>query len=74
LIVASAYLPYDSDETPPTTEMRDIIGYCHSRRKQLNVGCDANTHHSVRKQRHQPKRREPYGISGEFKPEYSKPW
>jgi hypothetical protein len=25
LIVASAYLPYDSDEPPPTKEVRDII-------------------------------------------------
>jgi hypothetical protein len=42
LIVASAYLPYDSDEPPPTKEMRDIIDYCQSRKKQLIIGCDAN--------------------------------
>jgi hypothetical protein len=23
----------------------DIINYCHSRKKQLNIGCDANAHH-----------------------------
>jgi hypothetical protein len=45
LIVASAYLPYDSDEPPPTKEVRDIIDYCHSRKKQLIIGCDANAHH-----------------------------
>jgi hypothetical protein len=33
LIVASAYLPYDADEPPPTKEMRIIIDYCHSRKK-----------------------------------------
>jgi hypothetical protein len=44
LIVASAYLPHDSDEPPPTKEMRDIIVYCHSRKNQFIVGCDANAH------------------------------
>jgi hypothetical protein len=32
LIVASAYLPYDSDEPPPTKEVRDIIEHCQSRK------------------------------------------
>jgi hypothetical protein len=45
LTVASAYLPYDSDEPPITKEMRDIIDYCQSRKKQLIIGCDANAHH-----------------------------
>ncbi|XP_023727683.1 uncharacterized protein LOC111875571 [Cryptotermes secundus] len=47
LIVASvySYLPYDSDEPPPTKEMRDIVDYCYSRKKQLIIGCDANAHH-----------------------------
>jgi hypothetical protein len=44
LIVASAYLPHDSDEPPPTKEVRDINDYCHSRKKQLIIGCDANAH------------------------------
>jgi hypothetical protein len=44
LIVASAYLPYDSDEPPPTKEMRDITDYCRCRKEQLIVGCDANAH------------------------------
>jgi hypothetical protein len=46
LIVASAYLPYDSDEQPPTMEVRDIIDYCYSRKKQLIVVCDVNAHHT----------------------------
>jgi hypothetical protein len=45
IIVASAYLPYDSDEPPPTKEVRDIIQHCQSRKKQHIVGCDAYTHH-----------------------------
>jgi hypothetical protein len=43
--VASAYLPYDSDEPPLTKKLGDIIDYCHSRKKQLIVGCNANAHH-----------------------------
>jgi hypothetical protein len=45
LIVASAYLPCDSDEPPPTKKMRDIIDYCQSRKMQLIIGCDAHAHH-----------------------------
>jgi hypothetical protein len=33
LIVASAYLPYDSDEPPTNKEIRDIIDHCQSRKK-----------------------------------------
>jgi hypothetical protein len=44
LIIASAYLPHDSDEPAPTNEVRGITDYCHSRKKQLILGCDANAH------------------------------
>jgi hypothetical protein len=47
LIVASAYLPYDSDEPPPTKAVRDAIDYCCSRKIQLIIGCDANAHHTL---------------------------
>jgi hypothetical protein len=47
LIVASAYFPYDSDKPPSTKEVRDIINYCHSRKKQLIFGYDANAHHTL---------------------------
>jgi hypothetical protein len=29
----SANLPYDSDEPPPTKELRDVIDYCCSRKE-----------------------------------------
>jgi hypothetical protein len=35
LIVALAYLPYGSDEPPPTKEIRDIIDYYQTKKKQL---------------------------------------
>jgi hypothetical protein len=44
LVVTSAYLPYDSDEPPPSKEAKDI-DYCYSRKKQLIIGCDAIVHH-----------------------------
>jgi hypothetical protein len=44
---ASALLPYDSDEPPPTKEVRDIIDYCHSSQKQLIIGCDDNAQHTL---------------------------
>jgi hypothetical protein len=72
LIIASAYLPYDSDEPLPTRKVRDIIGYCCSWKKQLISGCDAKSHHIFwGEHRHQSKRRKLRGISGEFEPEYS---
>jgi hypothetical protein len=45
LIVASAYLPYDSDEPLPTNEPWDITDYCHIMKEQHIIGCDASTHH-----------------------------
>jgi hypothetical protein len=47
LTVASAYLPLDSEETLPTKEVRDVIDYCHSRKKQLIIGYDTNAHHTL---------------------------
>jgi hypothetical protein len=43
--IAPAYLPYDSDEPPPTKELRYINNYCGSRKKQLIIGCEANAQH-----------------------------
>ncbi|PNF32611.1 hypothetical protein B7P43_G18092 [Cryptotermes secundus] len=45
LIVTSAYLPYDSNEPPPSKELRDIVEYSELKEKQLIIGCDANAHH-----------------------------
>jgi hypothetical protein len=45
LIVTSVYLPYDSDEPPPSRELWDVINYCCRNNLQLIAGCDANAHH-----------------------------
>jgi hypothetical protein len=43
-IVASTYLPYDLDEPWSTKKLREVTDYCHSRKRQLVTGCDADTH------------------------------
>lgn len=47
LVIASAYLPYDSDGPPPTRELRELVDYCSNKGADLLVGCDANSHHTV---------------------------
>jgi hypothetical protein len=47
LTVTSAYLPYDSDEPPPSGELRDVVNYFCRNNLQLIAGCDANAHHIV---------------------------
>jgi hypothetical protein len=47
LIVTSAYLPYDSDEPPPSKGLREVVDYCSRNRLQLIVGCNANAHHII---------------------------
>jgi hypothetical protein len=42
LTVTSAYLPYDSDESLPSGELRDVVNYCCRNNLQLIAGCDAN--------------------------------
>jgi hypothetical protein len=47
LVVCSAYLPYDSEEPPPSKEFEDLMRYCEIEDLYLVVGCDCNAHHSV---------------------------
>ncbi|XP_048514354.1 uncharacterized protein LOC125501755 [Athalia rosae] len=47
MVVASAYLPYDSKDPPPTEELKALVRYCTSEGLELLVGCDANSHHTV---------------------------
>jgi splicing factor 45 len=76
LIVTSAYLPYYSDEPPPNKEVRDVIELSHNRKKQLIIRCDAKAHHTLWGSTSTNPRGESLmeGISGEFKPDYFKPW
>ena len=47
LIACSAYLPYDSEEPPPTRELEELVCYCEEKNLQLIVGCDSNCHHTL---------------------------
>jgi hypothetical protein len=47
LTVTSAYLPYDSDEPPPSKGLREVVDYCSRNKLQLIVGCDANANHII---------------------------
>ena len=47
LVIASVYLPSDSEGRPPSVEMVDLINYCAKHKKHLIIGCDANSHHPL---------------------------
>jgi len=45
LVVCSAYMPYDSEEPPPSRKLEELVRYCEKENIQLLVGCDSNAHH-----------------------------
>jgi hypothetical protein len=47
LVVCSAYLPFDSEDPPPSRELEELVSYCESERVQILVGCDSNVHHTA---------------------------
>ena len=47
LVVCSAYLPYNSEDPPPSTELEELERYCENESLYLVVGCDSNAHHSA---------------------------
>ena len=47
LTVASAYFPYDSQETPQSARVAELIAYYHEKGLPLLLGCDANSYHIV---------------------------
>jgi hypothetical protein len=47
LVVCSAYLPYDSEDPPPSRELEDLVRFCENEGIQLLVGCDSNAHHTT---------------------------
>ena len=47
MAVCSDYLPYDSEETPPSKEFEELVHYCESENLYLVIGCNSNTHHSL---------------------------
>jgi len=47
LVVCSAYLPYDSEDPPPSQEMEELVRYCEKENQRLIVGCNSNAHHTA---------------------------
>ena len=47
LVVCSAYLPYDSEDPPPSRKLEDLVQYCENENIQLLVGCDSNAQHTA---------------------------
>lgn len=46
-VVASVYMPYDSDGSPPGPSFVRLVDYCKSQRVPLVTGADSNAHHVV---------------------------
>jgi hypothetical protein len=47
IVVCSSYLPYDSEDPPPSRELEDLVRYCEKENLYLLVGCDSNAHHTA---------------------------
>jgi hypothetical protein len=47
VVICSAYLPYDSEDPPPTKELEELVRYCEEEHLYLIIGCDSNMHHTV---------------------------
>jgi hypothetical protein len=47
LVVCSAYLPFDSEEPPPSRELETLVRYCERENLCLIVGCNSNAHHTA---------------------------
>jgi hypothetical protein len=44
LVVCSAYLPYDSEEPPPSKELEDLVRYCETENLYLVVEYNSIAH------------------------------
>jgi len=45
LVLCSAYLPYDSEDLPPSEEFEEVVRYCENENLYLVMDCDSNSHH-----------------------------
>jgi hypothetical protein len=41
VVVCSVYLPFDSEDLPPTRESEELVQYCEEKTLSLIVGCDS---------------------------------
>jgi len=47
LVVCSPYLPYGSEDPPPSTELEEFVRYCENENLYLIVRCNSNAHQIV---------------------------
>lgn len=47
VIIASNYMPSESDILPPSREVENLTEYCKNEKIQFLMGCDANAHNIV---------------------------
>jgi hypothetical protein len=47
VVICSAYLPYDSEDPPPSKELEELVHYCEEELLHLIVRCDSNAHHTA---------------------------
>jgi len=47
LVVCSAYMPYDSEDPPPSRELEELVRYCENENLYLIVGCNSNAHYTA---------------------------
>ena len=47
IIMASVYMPYDSEAPPPPMLVRQLVKYCHDENHELLLACDANSQHTA---------------------------
>ena len=45
LVVCSAYLPYDSEDFPPSKEFEELVRYCQNENLYLVMVSESNAHH-----------------------------
>ena len=47
LVFCSAYLPYDSEDPPPSKEFEELMRYCESENLYLVIGRDSIAHQII---------------------------
>jgi len=47
LVVCSAYLPYDSEDPPPSNEFEELVQYCEKENLYLVIRCDSSAHYTA---------------------------
>jgi hypothetical protein len=47
LVVSSCYLPFDSEDHPPSSELEKLVRYCEKENLYLIAGCDSDSHHTA---------------------------